>query len=90
MALTPASELIMRNQAELSGRVLFAHIPDDGLLSQLGQLESPIVLTDDWRSFSSMQHQPKLEPLFQSQVPDIPLWIRSCSLCLRQKSKRAI
>ena len=71
MALTPASELIMRNQTELSGRVLFAHIPDDGLLNQLSQLENPIVLTDDWRSFTSMQHQPKLEPVFQSQVPDI-------------------
>ncbi len=71
MALTPASELIVRNQSLLTRRVMFAHLPGDGLLNQLKLDETAIVLTDDWRSFQSLQSNQNVEPVFQASAPDV-------------------
>ncbi|MBB1485285.1 methyltransferase [Oceanospirillum sediminis] len=66
MSLSPASELILRNQSDLNGRVLFAHVPDDGILNQLRLSEKAMVLTDDWRSFRSLGSSVQAEPLFHA------------------------
>lgn len=68
MSLSPASELILRNQSGLKGRVLFAHLPDDGMLAQLRLDEKATVLTDDWRSYRSLQSVTQAEPLFQAML----------------------
>ena len=77
-ALSPAAELLMRNQDAVEGDVLMAHLPvGDGfgnfiqpmLTEQVSALH---LLTDDWRSFQSLQqysqHENRFLPLFQAYL----------------------
>lgn len=77
-ALSPAAELLMRNQDAVEGDVLMAHLPvGDGfgnfiqpMLTE--QVTALHLLTDDWRSFQSLQqhsqHESRFLPLFQAYL----------------------
>lgn len=77
-ALSPAAELLMRNQDAVEGDVLMAHLPvGDGFGNFIQPMLTEQVtvlhlLTDDWRSFQSLQqhsqHESRFLPLFQAYL----------------------
>jgi 16S rRNA (guanine1207-N2)-methyltransferase len=77
-SLSPAAELLLRNQSQIQGQVLMAHLPvGDGVDNVLQPLLAPAVhslhlLIDDWRSFNAMNgfkaQEPRFLPLFQAYL----------------------
>lgn len=78
MSVSPAAELLLRNTDLLNGQLLMAHLPvGDGFANLIQPLLTETVdalhlLTDDWRSFQSMQqhsqHESRFLPLFQAYL----------------------
>lgn len=78
MSVSPAAELLLRNTDTLNGQLLMAHLPvSDGFANLVQPLLTDAVdalhlLTDDWRSFQSMQqhsqHESRFLPLFQAYL----------------------
>ncbi|OPX56207.1 16S rRNA (guanine1207-N2)-methyltransferase [Oceanospirillum multiglobuliferum] len=77
-SLSPAAELLLRNQSQLKGQVLMAHLPvGDGVDNLIKPLLTSGVdclhlLTDDWRSFNDLNafvaQEPRFLPLFQAYL----------------------
>ncbi|OOV88766.1 methyltransferase [Oceanospirillum linum] len=76
--LSPAAELVLRNQALFKGDLLMAHLPvSDGYTNLIQPLLTPQIealhlLTDDWRSYQSLdqhrQYEARFMPLFQAYL----------------------
>lgn len=77
-ALSPAAELLLRNQSSIKGQVLLAHLP---VTEGIGNFIQPLLtddvealhlLMDDWRSYQSMtdfsQRESRFLPLFQAYL----------------------
>lgn len=77
-ALSPAAELLLRNQSSIKGQVLLAHLP---VTEGIGNFIQPLLsddadalhlLMDDWRSYQSMvdfaQRETRFLPLFQAYL----------------------
>jgi len=77
-ALSPAADLLLRNQSSIQGQVLLAHLPvSDGISNFINPLLTDDVqalhlLMDDWRSYQSMadfrQRESRFLPLFQAYL----------------------
>ncbi|MFG1490708.1 methyltransferase, partial [Oceanospirillum sp. HFRX-1_2] len=77
-ALSPAAELLLRNQSSIIGQVLLAHLPVTEGISNFIQpllgndVEALHLLTDDWRSYQSMadfsQRESRFLPFFQAYL----------------------
>lgn len=77
-ALSPAAELLLRNQSSIKGQVLLAHL---SVTEGIGNFIHPLLtddvealhlLMDDWRSYQSMvdfaQRETRFLPLFQAYL----------------------
>lgn len=77
-ALSPAAELLLRNQSSIKGQVLLAHLP---VTEGIGNFIQPLLtddvealhlLMDDWRSYQSIvdfaQRETRFLPLFQAYL----------------------
>ncbi|WP_086481029.1 methyltransferase [Oceanospirillum sanctuarii] len=77
-ALSPAAELLLRNQSSIKGQVLLAHL---SVTEGIGNFIHPLLtddvealhlLMDDWRSYQSMvdfaQRESRFLPLFQAYL----------------------
>lgn len=81
-SVSPAAELLLRNQSHLNGQVLMAHLPvGDGVNNVMKPLLSTAldhlhVLTDDWRNFNEWRvfadQEPRFLPLFQAYLGQDP------------------
>lgn len=77
-ALSPAAELLLRNQSSIIGQVLLAHLAVTEGISNFIQpllsndVEALHLLTDDWRSYQSMadfsQRESRFLPFFQAYL----------------------